>query len=533
MQRIRRFLSKFSSHSKNNDSRGKARGHFWLCAREQREAQQQGAPPTIVNETDSSSQCPQTTPIVKGQAAKTMLHSLGLPAKLIVRGRSAMVSARRMVRIRSKLFALMLSICALVTLTALQLQMLVSQKLSVERREAIDPLVGKRRMQERFLLSRPRYLAVTVSNESSSLSSHQEPLYVKRLAESSLQVDWVQSQSLALSAACTQTIVGENSYLDVISIEYSTFDESLEILARRLRKRFPDALILLVEVWNPRMLRYRTSVSTLDWDNWRALAKKGTPSTRKGEWFLMDGSARQRVEALAREILNVKVVSLPKPNTQALDSPHELPTYLAWFQKENPEALSVSGQEIITRQIQSAISGAKPIVRSDKRGSWGSGDACNLWFTSGNYGGIAGRRIDFGSKQHHAIEFRHLRGDSVSVYNPFATQRMLYLTYMTALDDGIYPRARVRLNGAPTVHISPFHDEERDDHLARTTAVGMIPPKAWSTVQLDPLQSSTFSFRLVGASIVADEMRDVPIEFSLASEAVAKDERPKKYFGIW
>jgi len=58
----------------------------------------------------------------------------------------------------------------------------------------------------------------------------------------------------AYAATCTSTIVGEEPF-DVIVVEhYVRAHEGLPTLARRLRERFPDALLIFLVNWHPQMI---------------------------------------------------------------------------------------------------------------------------------------------------------------------------------------------------------------------------------------------------------------------------------------
>jgi hypothetical protein len=99
--------------------------------------------------------------------------------------------------------------------------------------------------------------------------------------------------------------------------------------------------------------------------------------------------------------------------------------------------------------------------------------------------------------------------------------RMLYLTYLTDADSMEYSSTRVFVNGVPTVQIHPFHDDNDHEnngiHIARTAAVGLVPPGP-STIVLEPVTPG-LPFWLVGASILAQEALELPIvEFELVRE---------------
>jgi hypothetical protein len=206
-------------------------------------------------------------------------------------------------------------------------------------------------------------------------------------------------------------------------------------------------------------------------------------------------------------------------------------------------------------------------------GDWGSGDDCHIWYTTGNYNTVdGGKPVDLPLLSNiysqdfvtdvlrivgdaaaatllphkHALEFSRLREPSsasfdstttatsslaynnknyIVVHNPFSTKRLLSLTFLTDADSMSYPKTRVLVNDQPTVVIQPVFDDHlgfnhQQYHLARTSGVGYVPPGK-STVRLLPLQSTALPFRLLGASILAEEVQDlITIEFAFETDTV-------------
>lgn len=334
----------------------------------------------------------------------------------------------------------------------------------------------------------------------------------------------------AKSAACTQSIVGDSVY-DAVTIEFTEFDDSLRVLAQRIRQRLPAASIIFVRLWNPVMIRYRADDGELvDLDSWRQ--KHGNYSlnskelhasilaTERERWS-MELTKEAQLEQTLQQVQG-KVYTLPHPS-----SGNDFAEFTAMFQDEYWNLLSNTGHKVVAEAIQNLVQEESVFERPYRNeiGSWGSGDQCSMWYADGNYAQEhrRTRQVDFAHEvggHKHAMEI--LRpGGSITVNNPFSTERMLSLTYMTATDEELgqpeYPRVRVRLGGTPSVAIEPFHEGSDQVHLARTSAVGLIPPGE-TLVQLDPLQDSKNNFRLVGVSILGEEIGDVPIEFALEQE---------------
>jgi hypothetical protein len=497
-------------------------------------------------------------------------------------------------RKRTRLVLLVTSSLGVFVLTALQLRVAheyLVQSVRVDHRFT-SLSIKNRRMQQHQQREQhvvPQYLAFSSQSSPDDDVPSRDPVWYDQVATGMRAVlVHAASRGSAWSAACTQTIVTtaqqqqQQPEFDVITVEFSVWDSNVAMVARRLRTRYPNAVMVLVQVWNTTMLRYKsrdgTTTSSIDistwkkqnnWDaaDWHSLAlAQAMSASGPDQWFLPPDPNETSLDDTARAV-DAAIVTLSRPDARVWAVPETVVDYLSWFQptttttttddaRHHPTRLSPAGHAALAQLL---LVTALPQVQSRRRsrdrrtttdlvggGSWGSGDACNLWFATGDLGSVVGGDggvVDFAhdntddattDRHKHALEFRHLRGDQVTVHNPFDTERMLYLTYMTASEDGDYPRTRIKLNGLPTVQIDPFHDDERrtDQELARTTAVGKIPPRASTQVRLDPLQRSARHFRLVGASLIADEMSNVPIEFSLEAESV-KQERPSHAWSFW
>ncbi len=169
-------------------------------------------------------------------------------------------------------------------------------------------------------------------------------------------------------------------------------------------------------------------------------------------------------------------------------------------------------------------------------GTWGTGDACHIWYATGQYNlESSARQVElplnesassfiFSGTHKHALEFSKIdssqSNNKITIHNPFPQDRLLSLTYLTDRNSMRYPKTRVFLNDQATVLLLPFHDEQRHRHVARTTGVGYVPPGT-STVRLEPLQASKLPFRLLGASLLAEEVEGLDsMEFAFESETI-------------
>lgn len=311
-----------------------------------------------------------------------------------------------------------------------------------------------------------------------------------------------------------------------------------------------------------------------EYDSYLTLARSMISATKDGayEWVLSTPSSslstktlKQLMDADQRILHNKDFSSTIHPNIRTNE--YQLADYLRHFTPQSTN-LSQLGHERVAQNVQRLVQDASALLsklqnnvlveRSDSLGtaSWGSGDCCNIWYATGNYNleSTASRAnvalhaqeeesFFLPSRHKHSLDFVRSKTktddlndtmNKITVHNPFATERLLSLTYLTDADGMAYPRTRVTLNGVPSVVLHPFHDQvlpmtqnNNNDRVGlqldarpvvRTTGVGYIPPGA-STVWLDPLQSTNLPFRLVGVSLLAEEVQHLTtLEFSLETD---------------
>jgi len=367
---------------------------------------------------------------------------------------------------------------------------------------------------------------------------------------------------ISLSAICTQSIVGDGIY-DVITIEFMDSDaEGVVQLAHRIRERFPNAKLVFVRLWTPAThVVYDNTLPILEWWSQQAKLKQQQQLSAEEEeedqlpslltsfefqaallnsdpkrWSFVDYSQRAAVVNAAITEVNGMLYELPSPassSTEPIPLGLTSPSYTTLFQDNRPQLLSATGHQMVAHGIQQLVKQQQQPSTSIRNqvGSWGTGDACALWYGTGDYSALRSRRraslVDFSKSNDgfhkHAVEISR-RGGTIEVTNPFPGPRMLYLTYMTAASSGgtrEYPRTKVSLGPKASVLIDPVHslDENGDHHLTRTTAVGLVQPGR-TVVKLYSLDAhSTSRFRLVGHHFLAKGKVPIPFEFDLEPDA--------------
>ena len=388
-----------------------------------------------------------------------------------------------------------------------------------------------------------------------------------------------QSGGFTMAAACTQSIVGNDAIYNVIVVEFQTWDPALTLLVQRLRQRFPKAMMILLRLWHPSQLLYQQANGTvLDFQTYRKV--NGNRAMDDPELYLNILAKKHRWsfaemhdEAMVLQQASrhgASYFAMNLPDKDVFEYPKTMMDQLSIFQ-EDSDNLNAQGHAVVASSLKSVVRGGTlyPATKEGTTvGSWGEGDECRLWYENGLYHAEQDsqrlRRVEFdrtsrsgggtgdwfvSANHKHALEVDVRGGSILTIHSPFPTERMLYLTYLTApvhsgsvatggvddmvsstgnTDDGMeddYAQLRVRINQKQAILIEAWHTAGTpNQELARTTAVGMLPPGT-STVQLDPVlhhdHQRTRPFRLLGWSLLPETVEGrLSLEYSLEESRV-------------
>jgi hypothetical protein len=354
----------------------------------------------------------------------------------------------------------------------------------------------------------------------------------------------IQQQQI-IASLCAQSIVGDDSYYDVITLEYESIETaSLSLLTQRLRERFPRAILVFVKLWSPLDLYYEeSSGEKVSFSKWRAQNVESTQWTDKQAvieamkehtWLKSEDELDDELDHIVHAAIG-KLHRMTVP-TSGADSYADLVP--KWFVEEQFGSssslrydLSSTAQSMLAKTLEEVV--LSEVKRQSSTpmppllGSWGSGDSCQLWYENGK--GISHLKYTRGLQykefsNHYALEVGASTGGSLQVHNPFDEDRMVYLTYMTtsanASSKKVYPKTKVRLSKSIIV-LDPTHEDNGDtSHRTRTSAVGMVPAGATVPLEFSPLEEYTLNkFRIVGLSFLAKEKvtYKIPSEFAMMS----------------
>lgn len=419
---------------------------------------------------------------------------------------------------------------------------------------------------------------------------------------------------------------------DVITLEYApdatndaamaAYKSSMKLLTRRLRKRYPFATIIVVQLWSPLDLVYYDPVANrvVSFADWKRHEKhqlrhqqqqKGDDSSltteqkqrllieamKKQVWTFRDLSPAEQLQSnelettMAKEKGTIYQMAKPRNVNDSLD------VVTDWFLEEEIEitngdeqsssssssslryTLSRRGHAKVAEGIREILElpGVAPTGRppsasaayhrrepahSTLLGSWGSGDACRLWFETGKEDLPDSHEYSKGlqSKEFHpgqyALEVVSPGGGSLTVRNPFDEDRIVYLTYLTtsarAAANKVYPKTKVSMvkqqtqtqmqqqpqqqmqtrggsgpgqSTSTTLVLDPSHDDNSDvTHRTRTTAVGLVEARSAGVLEFIPLEQYTVhNFRIVGVSFLTKEKKkehDVSFEFATSPRRI-------------
>mmetsp|Transcript_11357 Transcript_11357/g.16471 ORF Transcript_11357/g.16471 Transcript_11357/m.16471 type:complete len:567 (-) Transcript_11357:80-1780(-) len=318
---------------------------------------------------------------------------------------------------------------------------------------------------------------------------------------------------------------------DVIILNYfmQAWD-GLYDLAKRLRNRYPDAIIVMVRVWKPAHISwYKDNLrmgNLRDWSKWQdvgfdtidfftEISKNPNLDLR---WQMIGNQGRDDLVASIIKDFGAHLYKLPyheDPKVSIVESRHLFSQDFTRLSTEGHHVISLGILGIVYRQFNS-------YPRHPRIGTWGDGDVCHSWYMSGDCPLERSPNLVMEKFKSIATQYALSTGmDNPSdtgwivVENPFATERNFILSYMVSgPPPSIYPEVVIRIYHAEeeggeeieiaTEHIDPTTlDYNAEVHTVATTKVGRIPPGK-SRVYWAAKTNRRRPFRIVATQVVGD-----------------------------
>lgn len=310
---------------------------------------------------------------------------------------------------------------------------------------------------------------------------------------------------------CAYSMIGESAQFDAIVLEfYVDADDYLIILARRLRRRFPKAAIVLLRIWGPLQFIYlptdtaqglrtfldRHSLSIHDEDFMDVLRTE----TNQDDWFFNPYSRQLEVQRKVISDVGAILWELERP----VDPFEALEQYRAFF-AEDLVHISKAGHEMIADRLITVLA---QVQKSDETGTW-EHDFCQSWFESGNIELQSHEEVvmtEFDTKSHKwALEFNPTVA-WMKAQNPLGRTSQVFVRYMkTSPPPGLYPTTMVQIEGGNVgeeVIINPTGSNSFSrSHINQVAKIGNIPPGEMKLVFTALEKGKKFPFRVTGIVI--------------------------------
>lgn len=306
-------------------------------------------------------------------------------------------------------------------------------------------------------------------------------------------------------------MIGDEAQFDAIVLEfYIDADDHLIRLARRLRRRYPKAAIIVLRMWGPLQYTYlptespqglrnfldRHSLSIHDPGFIDVLKRESGPD----DWLYDPLSPQMDVQQKVMDKSGAKLWELPRPKDffEAIEQHRH-------FFAEDLVHISEVGHGIIAEGLRGILA---DVQRSDVSGPWAH-DVCESWFESGvttlqAHPEVVMTKFDKRAKK-WAMELRPSADAWIIARNPLGRAAQVFVRYMkTTPPPGLYPTTRVVVDGGRNdiAILNPTGNSTHSRiHVNRVAKIGIIPPGDHKLVFTSLEEGKQFPFRVTGVVI--------------------------------
>ena len=305
-------------------------------------------------------------------------------------------------------------------------------------------------------------------------------------------------------SVCFESILPDTATnYDVIFVEFVINNvNGVSLLLKRLRDRYPDAIIIYVHLWSMRTQgrtaagkMQATNVMDIDLD-WTWVDPKNPGSFNIG--VSRENCYRELCDNTSLEKLVAQVggllYKLPTP-----ESPIDA-VRADWFAKDWLH-LSETGQHVVSSGILEILSQHQHEVFSEKRlGTFGLGDQCYPWFLNAkvelNYQG--GSMVQAQNKIGQYLEVDPVTGADINFESKFAVPVPIGLCFLSKIEGYSYSIVKVSNNGQPGVLLDPnYNNKSPEVQVEVFSHVGWAMPGA-NTLHISIVEQRETPLRIAG-----------------------------------
>ena len=322
-------------------------------------------------------------------------------------------------------------------------------------------------------------------------------------------------------ARCCYTMVGESEIYDVIVLEWTPifFETTIE-LAKRLRQRFPNAYIIILDLWA--LIQYKhipTKQSLQVWLKGENMIshERGHPHVAGLMEYVQEHSSPEDWsypwqhtympdQIKQFDALDAHVIQVPAPATvpEAMMQHGVFSDFLHW---------SAAGHIMVANLIQEELQRASFSNRQNEVSPWKTKDQCESWLKTAQttiQHDPSMKMLKFSDKGKYALE---ISGEGwMQVTNQQDTPADLYLDYMATHPDCFYPKMEITIGDRTTtaVHVADPCIESQNAfpiHVTQALYLGSIPPGE-TMVRFRLLETDKeWPFRIVGVMVTPDMLQ--------------------------
>jgi hypothetical protein len=310
--------------------------------------------------------------------------------------------------------------------------------------------------------------------------------YVENLALRATRADY--------PSVCLQSMIpkAENLNVDVVTLEFSICgDSGFELLLKRVRGRYPDAIIIFVHLW---------SLLEFVYEKDSGLTPQQLGKDAQKNWTFIDGKpCSTNFMVQLAEKYGAHVYKLPELPRAAIDE--------GWFQNDWYHPTKV-GHLVIANGILSILyNQKKDLFKPKALGSFGLGDQCMTWYQDGGIGlpvmvdgmSVSKKSKKFGPSKKYAVEIDPVSGGYFSFESDFEEKVPFGVMHMSKSAGKLYTVVEIKVNNQSSVILDPNDNPHPNPeaHMNMLHQIGFAQP-GLNTVSISTIEAREIPLRLTG-----------------------------------